>query len=182
MSRIFCLVALALTAAAAAASIGQASPGNDPKPVDPLAVSYLMGRGLSTSEVKSWTVGACSQATKPASCFAVLDRTSAPVTSKPVDPLAVSYLMGLGLTPSEVKAWTVGICSHPTKPALCFAPFERTTAAASTSTPSQGSEGFNWGDAGIGAGAALGVALLLAGMGASVLISRNNRRRQVAGA
>jgi hypothetical protein len=89
--------------------------------------------------------------------------------------------MGYGLTPSEVKAWTVGICSHPTKPAVCFAPFERAAAAASTSTPSVDSKGFNWGDAGIGAGAALGVALLLTGMGAGFLITRHNRRRQVAG-
>src|SRR5215470_19151921 len=87
MSRWFSLIALALAAAAAAASIAQAdTAGNSPATVDPLAVSYLMGRGLSPSEVKSWTVGACSHASKPASCFSVLNGTSA---SASVDPLAV---------------------------------------------------------------------------------------------
>jgi hypothetical protein len=175
MSRILCLVALALAAAAATA---QATLASDGKPVDPLAVSYLTGRGLSPSEVQSWTVGACSQASKPASCFAVLDRA---VTAKPIDPLAVSYLMGRGLSPSEIQAWTTGICSQAEKPAVCLAPFERSAAAtAPVSASVASSDGFNWGDAGIGAGAALGIALLLAGMGASLLVTRHNRRRQVA--
>src|SRR5262245_28864285 len=134
MSRILCLAALALATAAATA---QATFASDGKPVDPLAVGYLIGRGLSPSEVKSWTVGACSHATKSASCYAVLDRTIAsaagagpnvrshgpyPISggtgfnqavtwqtgSAPkVDPLAVSYLMGRGLSPSEIQAWTV---------------------------------------------------------------------------
>jgi hypothetical protein len=181
MSRVFCLIALALAAAAAAASIAQAGTANSRKPVDPLAVGYLMGRGLSPSEVKSWTVGACSHAAKPASCFAVLDRATAQARPKPVDPLAVGYLMGRGLSPSEVTAWTVGICSHATKPSLCFAPFQRTTVAAPLSGGNFGSDGFNWGDAGIGAGAALGIALLLTGMGAGIIITRHNRRRHLAG-
>lgn len=174
MSRILCLVALALAAAAATA---QATFASDGKPVDPLAVSYLIGRGLSPNEVQSWTVGTCSQATKPASCFTVLDRA---VVSKPIDPLAVSYLMGRGLSPSEIQAWTVGICSQAEKPAVCFAPFERTAATTTVATSVAASDGFNWGDAGIGAGAALGIALLLTGMGASLLVTRHNRRRQVA--
>jgi hypothetical protein len=131
MSRWFSLIALALAAAAAAASIAQAdTAGNSSASVDPLAVSYLMGRGLS---------------------------------------------------PSEVAAWTTGICSHATKPALCFAPFERAAAASSTSASIARGGGFNWGDASIGAGASLGAALLLIGMGAAVLTARQARRREVAG-
>jgi hypothetical protein len=40
--------------------------------------------------------------------------------------------------------------------------------------------GFQWGDAGIGAGFAFGIVLLLGGAIAGLLISRQNRRRQVA--
>jgi hypothetical protein len=174
MSRKFHLIALALVAAAAAASTAQASgPGSTPPKVDPLAVGYLMGRGLSPSEVKSWTVGICSRANKPASCFAALDRTTASVK---VDPLAVGYLMGRGLSPSEVKAWTVGICSQASKPALCYAAFERTTPATSTPARIVGPGGFDWGDASIGAGAVLGVALLIAGLGAMLVVSRHHPR------
>ena len=93
-------LALALAAAAVAAPIAQAS--SAPK-VDPLAVSYLIGQGLSPSEVTSWTTGACSQQVKAASCYAMFKQTAAP---KPVDPLAVSYLTGQGLSPSEVTSWT----------------------------------------------------------------------------
>ena len=39
-----------------------------------------------------------------------------------------------------------------------------------------GSTGFQWGDAGIGAGFTLGIVLLLGGAGAGLLISRQNRR------
>ena len=53
----FTLLALALMAAAVAAPIAQSS--STPK-VDPLAVGYLMGQGLSPSQVTSWTTGACS--------------------------------------------------------------------------------------------------------------------------
>ena len=170
----FHLIALVLVAAVAVASSAQASgPGSAPPRVDPLAVGYLTGLGLSPAEVKSWTVGACSRANKPASCFAALDRTAASVK---VDPLAVGYLMGRGLSPSEVRAWTVGICSQASKPALCYAPFERTTAATSTSTRIVGPGGFDWNDATIGAGAALGVALLITGLGAMLVASRHHRR------
>jgi hypothetical protein len=174
MSRKFHLIALALVVAAAATSSAQASgPGSAPPKVDPLAVGYLTGLGLSPSEVKSWTVGTCSRASKPASCFAALDRTAASVK---VDPLAVGYLMGRGLSPSEVRAWTVGICSQASKPALCYAPFERTAAPVSTSTRIVGPGGFDWGDASIGAGAALGAALLIAGLGAMLVVPRHHRR------
>jgi hypothetical protein len=46
--------------------------------VDPLAVGYLIGRGLSPSEVTSWTTGACSHKVKARSCYAILQRTVAP--------------------------------------------------------------------------------------------------------
>ena len=175
MSRFTTLIALALTAAVVAASVASANSGGAEAKVDPLAVGYLSGRGLSPSEVQSWTVGACSQENRPASCYAALDRTSAPAAK--VDPLAVGYLMGRGLTPSEVKAWTVGICSHAAKPSLCYAPFERTAASASPPTQVGQSDGFSWGDAGIGAGMAMGLALVLGGVGATLLVTRHNRQR-----
>ena len=53
--------------------------------------------------------------------------------------------------------------------------------AASTSSPQvAGSTVFQWGDAGIGAGFAFGIVLLVGGAGAGLLISRRNGRRQVA--
>jgi hypothetical protein len=122
--KVFSLLALALAAAAVAAPLAQAS--STPK-VDPLAVSYLMGKGLSPSEVTSWTVGACSHQVKAASCYAMLDRSAPAAASTPkVDPLA-----------------------------------------------------FHWVDAGIGAGATLGIVLLIGGLGAG-LISRQTRRHQTA--
>ena len=174
MSRKFHLITLALVVAVAATPSAQASrPGSAPPKVDPLAVGYLTELGLSPSEVKSWTAGTCSRANKPASCFAMLDRTAASVK---VDPLAVSYLLGRGFSPSEVRAWTVGICSQASRPALCYAPFERTTADTPTPAPIVGPGGFDWDDASVGAGAALGVALLIAGLGAMLAASRHHRR------
>ena len=110
------LLVLALAAAAVAAPIAQSS--SAPK-VDPLAVSYLTGQGLTPDEVASWTTGTCSQQAKPASCFAMF-KSAAPT----VDPLAVSYLTGQGLTPSQVASWTTGTCSQQAKPASCFAMFK----------------------------------------------------------
>ncbi len=60
----FTLLALALVAATVAAPIAQSS--SAPK-VDPLAVGYLIGQGLSPTEVTSWTTGACSHKAKAAS-------------------------------------------------------------------------------------------------------------------
>ena len=139
-------------------------------------MSYLTGKGLSPSEVKSWTVGACSHQVKAASCYAMLE-PAAPSTK--VDPLAVSYLTGYGLTPSEVKSWTVGACSHQVKAASCYAMLERAPAVAA-STQIARWIGFQWGDAGIGAGATLGLILLLGGSAGGLFISRQNRRRQMA--
>lgn len=204
MRKSISLLVLALAAAAVAAPIAQSS--STPK-VDPLAVGYLIGQGLSPSEVKSWTVGACSHEVKAASCYAMLDRTSvaagsyegykssypqlhqlrivaavpdpdlksssSQLHSLTVDPLAVSYLTGQGLSPSEVKSWTVGACAQPVKDAACYAMF-RSSAAA---TQIDRSIGFQWGDAGIGAGFSLGALLILGGAFAGLLISRKNRRR-----
>jgi hypothetical protein len=53
--------------------------------------------------------------------------------------------------------------------------------AASTSSPQvAGSTVFQWGDAGIGAGFAFGIVLLVGGAGAGLLISRRNGRQQAA--
>jgi hypothetical protein len=200
----FTLLALALAAAAVAAPTAQSN--STPK-VDPLAVGYLMGQGLSPSEVTSWTVGACSHKLKAASCYAMLgtkrivddwfreptpivtpagdrivddsfrDPTRAAVAPKTADPLAVGYLIGQGLSPSQVTSWTVGACSHRVKDASCYAMFPSRAAA-----PTQGvhSTGFQWGDAGIGAGFTLGIVLLLGGAGAGLLIARRNGRQQAA--
>jgi hypothetical protein len=149
------------------------APVADAPKVDPLAVGYLIGQGLSPSEVASWTTGACSQPAKAASCFAMFRSTA---VSKPVDPLAVGYLTGLGLSPSEVTSWTTGACSQPARAASCFAML---TPAAGSGQIGR-SIGFQWGDAGIGAGFTLGMLLLIGGVGAGLLISRKNRRRQVA--
>ena len=53
-------------------------------------------------------------------------------------------------------------------------------SAATSSTQVAGSTGFQWGDAGIGAGFTLGIVLLLGGAGAGLLISRRNGRQQAA--
>jgi hypothetical protein len=55
------------------------------------------------------------------------------------------------------------------------------SAGSSFETPSA-SSGFEWSDAGIGAGAMLGLVLLLAGVGGAGAIVRQNRRRTVANA
>ena len=173
------LLALVLSTAAVAiaAPIAQSNPA--PR-VDPLAESYLMGRGLSPSEVKSWTVGACSQQVKADSCYSILDRTATAGVSLPkVDPLAESYLAGRGLSPSEVKSWTVGACSQQVKAASCYSILDRTTTAAAASTQIVRSTGFHWVDAGIGAAVTLGIVLLLGGIGAG-LISRHPRGPQTA--
>ena len=119
MIRKFHLLALALTTAAVALAAPIAQAGSAPK-VDPLAVGYLIGKGLSPSEVTSWTTGACSQQVKAASCYAMLQPTA---------------------------------------------------------TIATGTIGFQWGDAGIGAGFTLGAILLIGGVGAGLLISRKSRRR-----
>jgi hypothetical protein len=142
MSRTISLIVLALVTAAVAAPI--ASSGSP--------------------------AASCSQADNPSGCY----------RGKPfVDPLAVSYLSGMGLTPAQIKDWTVGVCAHAKKPAVCFAPFQHTSA--STPTVASSSD-FKWGDATIGAAATLGTVLLLGGIGAILVTSRNGRRRTIASA
>jgi DNA-binding transcriptional regulator YdaS (Cro superfamily) len=147
--------------------------------VDPLAVGFLTGLGLSPSEVTSWTTGACSHQVKAASCYTILDRASTSTPAPRVDPLAVGHLIGLGLSPSEVASWTTGACSHEVKAASCYAMLE---SAASGAAPTQvvRSTGFQWGDAGIGAGFAAGIILLVGGAAAGLFVSRHGRRRQPA--
>ena len=142
MSRTISLIVLALVSAAVAAPI--ASSGSP--------------------------AASCSQADDPSGCY----------QGKPfVDPLAVSYLGGMGLTPAQIKDWTVGVCSHAKKPAVCGAPFQQTSASTPTFTSSSG---FQWGDATIGAAATLGAVLLLGGLGAILVMSRHGRRRTIANA
>jgi len=171
MSRTITLIVLALVAAAVAAPIataGTAAPAascsqaDNPsgcyrgRPfVDPLGVSY---QGLFAHT-----------------------QTQTPVTSPTrfIDPLAISYLAGMGLTPAQIKDWTVGVCAHAKKPAVCFAPFDQTSASTPTVATSSG---FKWGDATIGAAATLGTVLLLGGLGAILVTSRHGRRRTIASA
>jgi hypothetical protein len=169
------LLALALVAAAVAAPIAQSS---STPTVDPLAVGYLIGKGYTPNQIHAWTVGGCSHQVKPAACFGPSKGASLTDDGATVDPFAVSYLMGQGLTPSEVRAWTVGACSQRVKASSCYAMFKPT--ATSSRNPANGSTGFQWGDAGIGAGFTLGIILLIGAAGAGLLIARQNRRHQTA--
>ena len=96
-----------------------------------------------------------------------------------VDPLAVSYLMGRGLSPSEVKLWTVGVCSQQVKPAFCYAILDQAATITAASTQVVHSTGFQWVDAGIGAAVTLGIVLVLGGIVAG-LMSRHPRRQLAA--
>jgi hypothetical protein len=176
MSRVITLVVLALVAAAVAASVAQAA---QPTRVDPLAVGYLQGQGYTPAQIQAWTVGPCSHQSKPSECFG--PTRGAGLVEQRVDPLAVGYLVGQGLTPAEVRSWTVGACSHAAKDASCFAVFDRGATAVPSSTVGASSS-FDWSDAGIGAGVAAGVVLLLGGKGAGLQLSRQNRRREAASA
>jgi hypothetical protein len=158
------------------------------KLVDPLAVSWLRGHGYSASQVAVMTgsvapwltpaereyvvgIGALTP-TQIAAAFGSGSGTSG--TNGPrvsldrpkVDPLAVSYLRGRGLSPSEIADWTAGMCSHEVKPASCFAVFDRVSAPKETAV----SGGFDWTDAGIGAGATLGLLLLAIGLAFTLVI------------
>lgn len=119
-------------------------------------------------------------ATEPAASCSAGETSPGCYHGKPIDPLATAYLASKGLTPAQIKDWTVGICAQGVeKPAVCFAPFEQTRTPAATLTSTGG---FEWGDASIGAAATLGAVLLLAGLGWIVAMSRHGRRRPVASA
>jgi hypothetical protein len=172
MSRLITFISVALAAAAFAAPAALAQSASDQPRVDPLAVSELQGMGYTPAQIQAWTVGPCSQQVKPAACFG--PSHGAGLIRPVVDPLAVSYLTGMGLTPAEVQSWTTGACSRAVKDASCFAVFDRGSAPVTTSASTTG---FDWADAGIGAGATLGFLLLLGGTTAGLLISRQNRRQ-----
>jgi hypothetical protein len=176
MSRKVHLIALALAAAAIAAPMAQAADRPDNR-AGTLGVGSALAsqpplrpddrpgiRGIGTSE--------------PAGAVAIGQAGNGPRAQPKVDPLAVGYLTGKGLSPSEVAAWTVGACSHESKPAVCYSALERMTAPAQVI---ESENGFDWADAGIGAGSALGFGLLMAGLGAGFVIFRQNRRQRAHG-
>ena len=184
------IIALALVAAAVAAPVAHGASPSPSVRIDPLAASYLLQQGYTKNQIIALAGGSSSiasprKAADPLAVSWLLGHgyspsqiaamgVAVPVDSpKTVDPLAVSYLRSLGLTPSEVADWTVGVCSHQVKPASCFAVFDRPAAEA---PPPPASDGFAWGDAGIGAAATLGLVLLAAGLGFT-LIGRGSRRR-----
>ncbi len=104
---------------------------------------------------------------------------------------ARSILMSqYGFSPSQAVDWTTGVCSYADKPSSCYLTAAQARAQSyaqaramgapiTSSTPSviaTATGGFDWGDAGIGAAATLGIVLVLVGLGAVVV---RGRRRQV---
>ena len=170
----FTLLALALVAAAVAAPIAQSS--SAPK-VDPLAVGYLIGQGLYPERSHVLDGGRLLAPGQGRLVLRDVPSATSVAASKPVDPLAVGYLTGQGLSPSQVTSWTTGACSQQVKDASCYAMFQ---SRGESSTQITRSTGFQWGDAGIGAGFTLGIVLLLGGAGAGLLISRRNAPPQAA--
>jgi hypothetical protein len=178
MSRTITLITLALAAAAVAAPMAQGV--EDPsggQAIDPLAVSYLQGQGFSPGEIKV-LVG---QGDPLAVSYLRNDgfpqaQVETRATPKPIDPLAVSYLQGQGFSPGEIKV----LVGQGDPLAISYV---RNHGFPQAPTQIVGtSAGFSWSDAGIGAGATLGLVLLLAGVGGALVITRQNRRRHVASA
>jgi hypothetical protein len=186
MSRIIQLIALALAAAAVAAPMAQGvEDPNGGQAVDPLAVSYLQDQGYSPGQIKV-LIGKgdplafsylLDKGLSPAQIVAQVTVRS-PRETTAMDPLAISYLRNLGMNQAQIEEWTIGVCAQADRPAVCTLP----VSAATTAAPTRSSSGFEWADAGIGAGATLGLALLLAGVGGALAVSRHNRRRHVASA
>src|SRR5262245_34398626 len=107
------MIVLALVAVAVAAPIAQAGTA---KPADPLAVSILLSKGYSPSQIAAMT------------------KVSSP--AKPADPLALSWLRGHGYSPSQIAVMTGS--ALPWLP-----PAERQyVAEISTMTPTQISAAF----------------------------------------
>jgi hypothetical protein len=52
--------------------------------------------------------------------LALLAAAVAAPVGQATDPLAQSVLRGEGLSASQVKEWTTGVCSHQVKPASCY--------------------------------------------------------------
>jgi hypothetical protein len=116
------------------------------RPVDPLAVSILNERGWSASRIYDWTQGACSYQVKPASCY---------------------------LTPAQAKLASQRLAeSMGARGPSARAVVDESASAASDNASK--ASGFDWGDAGGGAGVALGAVALL---GASVARMRLRRQR-----
>jgi hypothetical protein len=170
--KVFLSTAIAAAALVFATSALADTSGDQRPPVDPLAVSLLRGQGYTQRQIETWTVGACSHEVKPTACFGPARGADLTDGAAKRDPLAESSLIGQGLSVNEARSWTVGDCSHRVRAASCYAMFEPTATA---STPVVRSIGFDWGDAGIGAGATLGI-VLLGGIGVG-LASRHNRNR-----
>jgi hypothetical protein len=177
MSRTIKLIALALVAAAVAAPLAQGVTDPDGKQaVDPLAVSYLQGQGYSPGEIKV-LVGrgdplAVSYVRNHG--FPQAQATAAaPAAAKAIDPLAVSYLQDRGFSPGQIKV----LVGQADPLAVSYV---RNNGFPQGPTPIATSAGFDWSDAGIGAGATLGLVLLLAGLGGVLVITRHNRRQRVA--
>jgi hypothetical protein len=187
MSRTLKLIGTVLVAAAITAPIANAG---TPK-VDPLAVSWLRGHGYSASQIAAMTGNLSSVSTQvkldplavswlrghgytPSQIQVMTGGLYLAGAGSKVDPLAVSYLRSRGLSPSEVKDWTVGACSHQVKPASCFAVFDRTGIQTQAAT----SGGFQWGDAGIGAGATGAIVLILAGVATFLVFGRRRHAAQ----
>lgn len=124
--------------------------------------------------------GGSSRATSDAALLVSLDGRSpdtvdaAAVSTSRVDPLAVGYLMGRGLSSSEATSWTAGACSHATKAESCYSMLDR-VSGATVATSAARAVGFRWGDAGIGAAGGLVIAVLIGA--ALVLVSRTNGRK-----
>jgi hypothetical protein len=168
MSRMFTLIALALAAAAVAVPVAQGV--TDPsggQVADPLAASYLRGQGLSPAEVKARTVGI-----DPLAASYIRNGGFPQVgTTKAIDPLAASYIRNNGFPQvGTTKAIDPLAASYLRNGGFPQAPAQVVTASG----------GFDWADAGIGAGATLGLVLLVAGLGAALITTRHNRRRHVA--
>ena len=178
MSRKFFVITLALAAAAVAAPFAQgvADP-NGRQVADPLAVSYLQGQGFSPGEIKMLVGQGDPLAVSYLRNHGFPQaQVATQATPKAIDPLAVSYLQGQGFSPGEIKM-LVGqgdplAVSYLHNHGFPQAP----TQIVGTSA------GFSWSDAGIGAGATLGVVLLVAGLAGGIAIARQNRRRHVASA
>jgi hypothetical protein len=152
------------------------------KPVDPLAVSYLIGRGLSPSQVKSWTVGACSHEIKPASCLAAFETAAlAAAATAAAGAQAQTSPVGQIIRQEDNKAVA--------REATVLSPVDRILAqergrhndprlfdgASPPVIQVVGSaDGFDWGDAGIGAGTA--VVLVLLALGATFLVQGGRLR------
>ncbi len=178
MSRTITLITLALAAAAVAAPMAQSvTDPNGKQAVDPLAVSYLQGQGFSPGEIKVLVGQGDPLAVSYLRNHGFPQaQVATPATTKAIDPLAVSYLQNQGFSPGEIKV-LVGQGDPLGISYLRNDGFpQATTQIVGTSA------GFSWSDAGIGAGATLGIVLVLAGLGGALAITRHNRRRHVASA